>query len=293
MIAGKGWISLPNKSDYIYHGECIICNQRFSHEEKNTTPNIIAYLSTPKICDKKECQDKYHIHYYKCSVCEKEIIEDDRVKSIVYGYNEFLPNKHFCSKECESKEKERIKQITEAQEKKRIEETIKKLLPTKYHNLQSDKYDKSLMDKSLFIFGLVGTGKSVLMATIVKEYIKNNWKIKWVAMTDFMMELQSLYRFQHENPYQFAQDIAGYDGILCLDDLGACKCTEFVQQIIYYILDYRESYCLTTIITSNLPLAKIDEMIGERISSRLAGMCEIVEMKGEDRRIKKLAGLMK
>ncbi len=291
MIVGKGWINLPNKSDYIYHGECKICQQRFSHEEKDTTLEVIAYLSPPKICDKKECQDKEHIHQYECYICQKEFNEDDRLErkirlsnnNIEYGY----PNVRFCSEECLIKYEEKVRINREEQEKQRIAEYIGRILPPKYHNLNSDKYEKSLLDKSLFIFGLVGTGKSVLMATIVKEYIKGKYKIKWVAMTDFMMELQSLYRFQHENPYQFAQNIAGYDGILCLDDLGACKCTEFVQQIIYYILDYRESYCLKTIITSNLPLSKIDEMIGERISSRLAGMCEVVEMKGKDRRMEK------
>jgi len=43
---------------------------------------------------------------------------------------------------------------------------------------------------------------------------------------------------------------------------------------------------LPTIITSNFGLNEIDEMIDSRISSRISGMCEVLQIKGKDRRLK-------
>jgi len=39
------------------------------------------------------------------------------------------------------------------------------------------------------------------------------------------------------------------------------------------------------LITSNLTLDEIAEKVGDRIASRIAGMCKVVEVRGKDRRI--------
>ena len=62
--------------------------------------------------------------------------------------------------------------------------------------------------------------------------------------------------------------------------------TDFVKQIIYFIINEREQRCLTTIITSNFSLAQLDEHIDSRISSRIAGMCKVIQLSGRDRRLK-------
>ena len=77
------------------------------------------------------------------------------------------------------------------------------------------------------------------------------------------------------------------EGVLIIDDLGAVKLTEFVQQITYYIINEREMKMLPTIITSNFDLNEIDNMIDPRVSSRISGMCEIKQLVGKDKRINK------
>jgi DNA replication protein DnaC len=42
---------------------------------------------------------------------------------------------------------------------------------------------------------------------------------------------------------------------------------------------------LDTIITSNLTLEEVSEKVGDRIASRIAGMCKVIELKGIDRRV--------
>ena len=80
--------------------------------------------------------------------------------------------------------------------------------------------------------------------------------------------------------------MAKFEGWLAIDDIGAEKLTEFVRQITYYILNEREQRELPTLITSNFSLMEIDEMIDSRISSRIAGMCEVIKLSGKDRRLK-------
>ena len=73
---------------------------------------------------------------------------------------------------------------------------------------------------------------------------------------------------------------------LFLDDLGAEKLTDFVRQITYYILNEREQHQLLTVITSNFSIKDLDKQIDSRISSRIAGMCEILKFTGKDQRLK-------
>lgn len=74
--------------------------------------------------------------------------------------------------------------------------------------------------------------------------------------------------------------------ILIIDDLGSERITDFTQELFYLIIDYRWIYQLPTVITSNFSLNELKERLGERIVSRIAGMCKPFILIGEDRRIK-------
>ena len=97
-----------------------------------------------------------------------------------------------------------------------------------------------------------------------------------------------MYKKSDESPFDYAEDLANYYGLLILDDLGAEKITDFVKQITYYIINEREINCLQTIITSNFNLSQIDEMIDSRVSSRISAY-NILNFGKIDRRIQKEA----
>ena len=150
-----------------------------------------------------------------------------------------------------------------------------------------------LIDKSVFITGEAGVGKTVLMASIVRKYLrkgygyyKNLGGMDWISYPAFIMELQSLFRKDSESPFDYADEMAKLNGVLAIDDLGAEKLTDFVRQITYFIINEREQRELPILITSNFSLQEIDEMIDPRISSRIAGMCEVIKLSGKDRRLK-------
>lgn len=74
--------------------------------------------------------------------------------------------------------------------------------------------------------------------------------------------------------------------LLVIDDVGAEKVSEWTQERLYSIIDHRYAQCMPLMITSNLPASGLGAQVGDRTQSRLAEMCEVVAMTGEDRRWK-------
>jgi DNA replication protein DnaC len=72
--------------------------------------------------------------------------------------------------------------------------------------------------------------------------------------------------------------------LLVIDDIGAEKASEWTQERLYTIIDHRYANCLPLLVTGNLPPAKLAEQAGERTASRLAEMCQVVPITGDDRR---------
>ena len=83
------------------------------------------------------------------------------------------------------------------------------------------------------------------------------------------------------------EDIMQYEGIIVIDDIGAERMTEWVREQFYRLVDYRYEHQLPTIITSNLDLQRVGAEYGDRIASRITGMCgkeNILKIAGKDRR---------
>ncbi len=183
------------------------------------------------------------------------------------------------------------------------QKVIQRIIPKKFWELETDKPLDKYKDKlcSLFIHGKAGVGKTVLACSLAKLYIRQGHSVEFISYPSFIMDLQSRFK-SDKNVYGYAKEIAWYpedtdiinqwigdpkpEGILIIDDLGATKISEFVQQITYYVINEREMKMLPTIITSNYNLNEIDKMIDPRVSSRISGMCEIKQLVGKDMRRK-------
>lgn len=185
---------------------------------------------------------------------------------------------------CEDCQRERDR----SEREKRIKDKISRTMPCKYWDIETDRKDVLGMEgQSLFINGTPGTGKTVLACSLAKKYIREGNFVKFINFPAYIMELQCAYRKDTENPFMNAESTAKFHGVLVIDDLGAEKLTDFVKQVIYFIINEREQRCLTTIITSNFSLGDLDSHIDSRISSRIVGMCRVVKLNGVDRRMKK------
>ena len=73
---------------------------------------------------------------------------------------------------------------------------------------------------------------------------------------------------------------------LFLDDLGAEKHSAWAVQTLFSLIDRRYGAMLPTFFSSNFPLDELAVRLDDRITSRIAEMCQVYEIKGRDRRIK-------
>ena len=156
----------------------------------------------------------------------------------------------------------------------------------------------SLQDdnRSLFLSGANGIGKTYKAAGILCNWIEklnykqlinyaegSNYPI-FITVPELLMKIRNCFSLQQCE--ESVVEKYSRCPVLVLDDLGVEKTTEWVLQTLYIILNNRYSNYMQTIITSNLSIEEIGEKLGDRIASRIAGMCKIVKLTGKDRRVK-------
>lgn len=72
--------------------------------------------------------------------------------------------------------------------------------------------------------------------------------------------------------------------LLIIDDLGAAKASEWVEEVTYRLINRRYNHMLPTLITTNLAIKDLRAHLGDRVTSRLAQMTTRVEFEPVDRR---------
>jgi DNA replication protein DnaC len=76
--------------------------------------------------------------------------------------------------------------------------------------------------------------------------------------------------------------------LVILDDLSGLRqggASDYSLSMIFEILNNRYSWKRQTIITSNKSIGDISASFDARIASRLVGMCKVIELTGNDRRL--------
>lgn len=142
-------------------------------------------------------------------------------------------------------------------------------------------FDKMLKDgKGLLLFGTVGNGKTFAAACIANALIDKAFPCRMTTFSDIAKDIFDGKLSPH--------DLNRY-ALLVLDDLMAERRTEYMQEIVFNVIDSRCKAGLPLIITSNLTAEAIKnpaDLAYQRIFSRLLEMCVPIEVKGEDRRRK-------
>ena len=151
--------------------------------------------------------------------------------------------------------------------------------------------------KGLFLDGEKGTGKTKLAAIIANERAGAGKPVLFASVPDLMADIRaSLSSGGTSERVQAVKETP----LLVLDDLGAEKMTEWVGEQLFCIVNHRYNEQLPTVVTSNYSPTQIirhmatvdsggnviDDMQGQRIMSRIYGMCERVEVKGADWRMR-------
>lgn len=140
----------------------------------------------------------------------------------------------------------------------------------------------------LLLCGQVGTGKSFLAAAIANELISQGTPC---LMTNFSRIISRVSE-KFGGDQKYLDDLDRFD-LLVIDDLGAERDSDFTWEKVMNVIDARYRAGLPLIITTNLgPKDFTDrgDIRRQRVFSRLKEMCILLEVKGEDRRSKKMQG---
>ena len=144
-------------------------------------------------------------------------------------------------------------------------------------------------NKSLYLFGGCGTGKTFLAAIIAQNFIKD---FKQVVFGDVPSLLDEIKRtFNTDGNSADVLDRYCNCDLLVLDDLGAGQITEWNVGILYEIINRRYSLNKSTLMTSNFDLDGLEQCFGKRdsysakrITSRISEMCTQAFLGTTDRR---------
>lgn len=165
-------------------------------------------------------------------------------------------------------------------------------IPKRYENVKYEDVPmpvkellKDLSNKGLYIYGKVGTGKTHIAYSIYK---KSNEKMEECLIyntTELLHGLRQDINKLASDKWNDDQRIMNFPKIVILDDIGSEKISDWVAELFYLVINKRYENMYPTIFTSNLPIKDLAERIGNRTTSRIIEMCNIVELGGEDKRL--------
>ena len=140
--------------------------------------------------------------------------------------------------------------------------------------------------KGLLLYGSVGTGKTFYAACIANALIDKGYKVLMTNFARLTNQIQGMY----EGKQDYIDNLNMYQMII-IDDLGAERKSEFMQEMVFNIIDSRYRSGLPFIITTNLTAEEIKQPQGigyQRIYDRILERCFPVEVAGASRRRKEL-----
>jgi len=145
-------------------------------------------------------------------------------------------------------------------------------------------------DRGLFLEGSPGVGKTHLAVAVLRHVVgATSARALFYDTRDLLRVIRSTYDpVVRTTEVEVLRPVMQAD-LLVLDDLGAEKTTEWVEETLNLIVNTRYSERRITVFTSNYPDIP-DETepesllcrVGVRMRSRLHEMCEFLELRGAD-----------
>jgi len=121
-------------------------------------------------------------------------------------------------------------------------------------------------DGWLVLTGPSFCGKTHLAAAITNRCVELGTAVLFVIVPDLLDDLRRAYHPDSEEGYDQTFDHVRNAPVLILDDLGAHSSTAWAQEKLFQIINHRFNARLPTVITTNLPLAKLDDRLYTRLS---------------------------
>lgn len=140
--------------------------------------------------------------------------------------------------------------------------------------------------KGLLLYGNVGTGKTYVAACIANALVDKGIP----AMVTNFARIANKLQESFEGRQSYLDNLNKFD-LLVIDDLAAERKTEYMQEIIFNVVDARYRSGLPMVITTNLNIETIKNapnMSDNRIYDRILEKCFPIEVKGKSHRRKNI-----
>ncbi|MBI2934903.1 MAG: ATP-binding protein [Chloroflexi bacterium] len=184
-------------------------------------------------------------------------------------------------------------------------EAVKNCADWIVHRYDGTYDERNAKPSSLVLYspGRYGCGKSHLAVAAVQSYMAaqepifvkedghvrlNKCPVRFTTLSGLLGRIRKTFKEgSGETEEAIIQEMVDIE-VLCLDDMDKYQPADkrFLQRVLFEIINGRyENDMASTILTSNLSLAKLREFIGGACASRLTEMAQFVECTGEDYRL--------
>lgn len=166
--------------------------------------------------------------------------------------------------------------------------------PKRYENVSYSDVPKNIKDlfenvkntrKGIYIHGDVGVGKTHIAYALAKKSIDDKKKTMFWNSSELVKTIKDDFDRPFMEKRLPEDKIKNFNGLLIIDDLGAEKISEFVADVFYLIVNKKYNDMIPVVFTSNLSISELAKRVGDRTASRIVGMCDVVKLEGNDRRV--------
>lgn len=123
--------------------------------------------------------------------------------------------------------------------------------------------------KSAILLGRPGTGKTHIACALALAAAELGYVSRYATVMRAIRRVKDSWRDESpETEREVIQDYGGCD-LLVLDEVGIQTGSQFESNILFDLLNQRYEHRLSTVLVSNLSLAEVRTVLGERILDRL------------------------
>lgn len=146
--------------------------------------------------------------------------------------------------------------------------------------------ERRQIGEGLLFTGGFGSGKTRLAAAILNEVQEQYGQtVRADVVPDLLQRLRQTYDAgAPASEDRVLQPLLRAD-LLLLDDIGAERVSEWVQERLFLVIDHRYRRRQPTLFTTNLHPEDLEEKLGGRIVSRIVGMARLVRLTAGDYRV--------
>ena len=153
-----------------------------------------------------------------------------------------------------------------------------------YTKEYAENFEKQT-ESGICIYGRAGNGKSHLAAAMVNRVIQRGFTAVFIEVPALFSRIKATYGAEGEGSEDKIMAALSKCDLLVLDDAGAEKPTDWVQEKFYQIINARYKNRLPVVITTNTKdMAGLEDIIGFRAYDRVLEMCVPLKNNGESYR---------